>query len=95
MEGYLGEKPVVVAECEQFASFGPPDWALLFIQKFGGYDGEHHKNWVLDQVSRILLGSEVRVTQASWSNGTTEYRFQVGEASSAYLAWAATLKNRD
>ena len=31
--------------------------ALDVIQKDGGIDGSHHKQWVLDQVVRLLTGS--------------------------------------
>ena len=30
--------------------------ALDIIANHGGHDGEHHKDWVLDQVTRILTG---------------------------------------
>ena len=33
-----------------------PGAALLTIASFGGIDGEHHKQWVLDQVVRNLTG---------------------------------------
>lgn len=32
--------------------------ALNMIAQYGGIDGEHHKQWVLDQVVRILTGKE-------------------------------------
>lgn len=28
--------------------------ALDFIMEWGGFDGDHHKQWTLDQVVRIL-----------------------------------------
>ena len=28
--------------------------ALNFIERYGGFDGGHHKQWVLDQLVRIL-----------------------------------------
>lgn len=28
--------------------------ALDLISKYGGIDGDHHKQWVLDQVIRVL-----------------------------------------
>ena len=28
--------------------------ALDLIVRYGGIDGEHHKTWVIDQVSRVL-----------------------------------------
>ena len=30
--------------------------ALELIGQYGGVDGSHHKDWVLDQVARILAG---------------------------------------
>jgi len=30
--------------------------ATGFIEKWGDIDGAHHKQWVIDQVQRILLG---------------------------------------
>ena len=32
--------------------------ALDIIEQYGGYDGDHHKQWVLDQVVRALTGVE-------------------------------------
>jgi hypothetical protein len=31
--------------------------AIAIIEKYGGIDSGHHKQWVIDQVLRILLGS--------------------------------------
>lgn len=30
--------------------------ALVTIIRFGGIDGDHHKAWVIDQVTRCLTG---------------------------------------
>lgn len=42
----------------QHVSSGP-EWKILkalnIIERFGGIDGSHHKQWVIDQVVRILL----------------------------------------
>ncbi len=32
--------------------------ALKIIEENGGTDGAHHKQWVLDQVVRAILGDE-------------------------------------
>jgi hypothetical protein len=32
--------------------------AVGLIHRYGGIDGDHHKQWVLDQVLRVLLGPE-------------------------------------
>lgn len=80
---YLGEVPVTDA----YKTWTPTDFALLFIHKYGQIDGEHHKLWVLDQVTRILNGTPVIVMLAKWSNGQTEPRFVTGEPSQKYLDW--------
>ena len=32
--------------------------AIAMIEDHGGYDGAHHKQWVLDQTLKILLGEQ-------------------------------------
>lgn len=32
--------------------------ALFLIDRYGGIDGDHHKQWVLDQVVRVLAGDK-------------------------------------
>ena len=31
---------------------------LVLIEQFGGFDGEHHKQWLLDQIVRVLTGEK-------------------------------------
>lgn len=95
MEGYLGETPVDTATHPQFSSWTPDQWAMLFITKYGQIDGEHHKTWVLDQVSRILKGTPVTVVEARWSNGESEFRVNTAEPSEAYLAWREEMLGRN
>ena len=87
MANYLGETRVDVATHPTYARYTEKDWALLYIQLYGGIDGEHHKNWVLDQVSRILHGCEVLVKQARWDDGTVEDRYLLGAPTPSYLTW--------
>jgi hypothetical protein len=90
MDGYLGEFSVDLKR-SPFAEWTPSDWALYFIDRYGGIDGDHHKTWVLDQVARILNGAPVLVVEARWTNGETEYRVSLGD-SSKYRAWVAGRK---
>ena len=83
---YLGETELDWKSHPEFRDFTPADWALVFIERYGGYDGSHHKDWVLDQIARILKGSEIKVTEANWSNGESEFRYDVGE-SEEYKNW--------
>lgn len=62
-----------------YVNYTKADFALLFIEMYGGIDGSHHKDWVLDQVAQILNGSEVIVTEAIWEDGYIEYKFEVEE----------------
>jgi hypothetical protein len=91
MEGYLGEFSVDPSTTE-FKDFTPSDWALRYIFTYGQIDGAHHKQWVLDQVVRILTGTPIEITEARWSNGHKEYRCQLG-TSKAYKKWVKEYEN--
>jgi len=82
---YLGEE-ILPIEHTPFAKFGSVEWALEYIQRYGGGDGGHHKTWVLDQVARILHGTAVVVKKASWKNGEIEWRYETDEPSSTNRA---------
>jgi hypothetical protein len=85
MEGYLGTTDVT----EQHP-ITPTEAALLFIQMYGGIDGAHHKDWVLDQVARALHGSPVTVEEARWDNGHTELRYSIGDCAE-YHKWVEAM----
>ncbi len=38
----------------------PKERALYIIARYGGFDGAHHKTWVIDQVVRALTDSPIR-----------------------------------
>ena len=79
MNNYLGEFPVDI-ENTPFKDFTQSDWALYYIGRYGQTDGAHHKAWVLDQVTRILKGTKVKVTEAIWGlyiDEKTESEFRV------------------
>lgn len=84
MEGYLGETPLKTI-------YGS-EAALIYIGMYGSIDGAHHKDWVLDQVARILHGAPVQVSVAKWENGTENLRYRVGEPTAEYTAWVVELK---
>ena len=90
MENYLGEFPVPLKETP-FAEFTSTSWALYYIERYGGIDGSHHKQWLIDQVARILNGAPVTVVEARWGGGHTEYRVNVG-ACGQYTAWVTEMK---
>lgn len=85
---YLGEELIDIKTHPEFKNYSTADFAMVFIEKYGQFDREYHKAWVLDQVSRILKGTPVIVKLAKWSNGHEEYRYQVSEETSeAYNEW--------
>jgi len=89
---YLGETPIEISETE-FKDFTPQDWALYYIQMYGGFDGAHHKDWVLDQVARILHGTPLTMVEAKWDDHEPELRFTTVEPpSQAYLDWVLAMK---
>ena len=86
MNNYLGEFEVELSETP-YAGFKAKDWALLYASCYGQIDGDHHKQWVIDQMTRILMGTPVIVKVAKWGNGHSEFRFNTGEPSEEYNAW--------
>lgn len=84
MQGYLGE-----FDTTEGSEKTKEQWALDYIMSYGGFDGSHHKTWVLDQVARILHGTPVICKEARWDNGHKELRFTTGEPTQAYYDWVA------
>jgi hypothetical protein len=86
MAKFLGETEVHQNDTP-YAGYGPTDWALEYIGKYGGIDGAHHKAWVLDQVARILHGTRVDIVLAKWDDGEEEYRYSTAYPTQEYTDW--------
>jgi hypothetical protein len=86
MEEYLGSFPIHQNQTK-YAAYTQIDWAMYYIERYGQINGEHHKTWVLDQVSRILKGTPIIIKEARWSNGQIELRISTGEPSIEYNKW--------
>ncbi len=57
--------------------------ALNLIIRFGGIEGDHHKAWVLDQVTRLLAGDgygELVVDACAGKDGPETYSWETGIA---------------
>ena len=91
MDGYLGEFDVDISTTP-YANHTPSDWAMEWIGRYGQIDGAHHKAWVLDQVARILHGTQVIVKEARWTNGESEYRLQLADPTPEYNAWVDEMR---
>jgi hypothetical protein len=85
MAKYLGEVEVKMDDPNNpYAEFTTKDWMFEFINNYGSIDGSHHKDWVMNQCTKIYHGTPVIVKLASWDNGETEYRIRLDEDSEAY-----------
>lgn len=91
MREYLGTTPIVVEQHPVYSKYTPVDWAMLWVEKYGQFDGSHHKAWVIDQVARILKGTPVIVELAAWSGGLTEERFYLDEPTEQYKDWVIAM----
>jgi len=87
MEGYLGDFEINIETHPEFSTYTREDWAMYFITLFSGIDGSHHKDWLIDQIARILKGTPMVVVEAQWDNGYSEYRVSTGDPSEEYLEW--------
>lgn len=55
--------------------------AMKLIIRYGGIDGGHHKQWVLDQVARALMGARYeawRVAMCAGEDGPDTYEWDEG-----------------
>lgn len=68
--GIESEDDLICAVTEQIeAILKPQVEALDIILRFGGADGAHHKQWVLDEVVKALAGDNYDQWVASYNNG--------------------------
>ena len=91
MKDYLGETLVDIDK-SKYKDYTKADWVMLWVEMYSGIDGAHHKDWILDQIARILKGTEVIVKLAKWDNGHEEHRFNLGESTQKYLDWVIDMK---
>jgi len=47
--------------------------AIEKIERFGGFEGGHHKQWVIDQVVRILLAEQYESWLADMNSDPESY----------------------
>lgn len=92
MEGYLGETKLDIHKTK-YALYSPTDWAMLWVEMYSGIDGSHHKDWLIDQVARILKGTKVEIKLAKWENGHEEERFNLSQPSGEYHEWVEEMRS--
>lgn len=92
MNGYLGEIDIDINETE-FKNSNEIDWIRYFINEYCGIDGSHHKQWLIDQILRITLGTKIKIKKAQWHNGNEEYRISLKEPPREYFEWIEKYEN--
>ena len=89
---FLGTFDVDVSTHPVYSQYTQSDWAMLFIEEYGQIDGSHHKQWVIDQVARILKGTPVNVSVSKYTDGLEYYNFNTQEPpSQQYLDWVTSM----
>jgi hypothetical protein len=91
---YLGET-VVNIEDTTYKGYTKEQWIMAYIERYGQIDGSHHKQWVLDQIARIIKHTPIVITERKCKDGTSTYRFDTDKPSEEYLDWVDEMKQYD
>lgn len=51
--------------------------ATILAERFGMIDGEHHKQWLIDQMLREMLGSKYQEWRESYDHESTEEGYEL------------------
>lgn len=73
-----GEPGATISECQQLQEHGIHEVcrglkASSIATRYGGFDGAHHKQWVIDQMVRAVLSKEGYEKWLAEMNSDTEY----------------------
>jgi hypothetical protein len=88
---FLGETELKIEETK-YKDFTTNDWIKFWLFNYN-FDGNHHKQWLLDQILRLSTGSKVNIKLAKWSDGTQEERFTLDVETPEYTEWINNYKN--
>jgi hypothetical protein len=66
--------------------------ALDLVIRFGGVDGDHHKAWVIDQITRALTGCPT-ITKTAKDYKGQPYTFDAQGESEEYLELVRNAKS--
>jgi len=95
---YKGESKVKKLKGTPFENYTTIDWIRYFIDHYGGFDGAHHKDWVLDQVMRISYGTPVEVYRAIWDSSeykNEEFHVRTGNPTQEYNNYVSQYDDSD
>jgi hypothetical protein len=91
---YLGET-ILPQKDTPYKKYNKASLATYFAFRYGQIDGSHHKQWVIDQMVRILFGTPVIFSLAKWDDGQEEWRLKTGKPSQKYLDFVRDAKSDD
>ncbi len=69
--------------------------ALALAVAYGGIDGAHHKDWVIDQMVRALTGCPVQTQTAPDCNGRSYAYLSQGESDDYRVLVASACAGKD
>jgi len=92
MEDYLGADDI---SDEYIQSKSKDEIILDYITMYRGIDAAHHKDWLLDQITRIVHDGVPDTKRATWENGHTELRLSFVSGSNKYWEWRSDLTKCD
>ena len=92
MIGYLGETVVDVNKTI-YSHYEKHDWVMLWIEMYHEVYESSQKDWLIDQISRILKGNKIIMKEAMCENGNNELRFTLAEPTEEYLKWSEEIKD--
>ena len=92
MSEYRGQVRVDIHKTK-YAMYSKQDWVLLWIEMYGSIDGDHHKAWLIDQIARILKGTQIILSIAKWKSGEENERFRLSEPPKEYWDWVKEVKS--
>lgn len=59
------------------------DRVMELIERYGGIDGAHHKQWLIDQIARVIQGDDYEhwvIAMKDGENGPETYEWDTGIA---------------
>lgn len=77
----MTERIVTISESKTMSNQEKIEKTIELIVQYGGFDGSHHKDWVLDQAVRILAGDDydtIVKEACNGEDGPDTYSWEVG-----------------
>lgn len=60
---------------------------------YSGIDSSHHKDWLIDQIARIIKGTNIIIKKHIYNDNNEEFWFDLNEPPQEYWDWVEDMKN--